>query len=90
VGGGDQLVPVLSLRREALTGVFPRAPDAPVTTGPLELMWCLDSGLLQLAHSYNASEMYGENYGYRSGLNQSMVRHLGSEPNQVFADAGLV
>ena len=34
------------------------------------------SGLLQLSHSYDATEMYGENYGYRSGLNQSMVRHL--------------
>src|SRR5262249_10019465 len=35
-----------------------------------------DSSLLQLAHSYAASEMYGENYGYRSGLNKSMVDHL--------------
>ena len=44
--------------------------------GPLELVWCPDSGLLQLRHSYEPHEMYGENYGYRSGLNQSMVRHL--------------
>ena len=32
--------------------------------------------MLQLAHSYDSSEMYGDNYGYRSGLNQSMVDHL--------------
>ena len=25
---------------------------------------------------FRSNEMYGENYGYRSGLNQSMVRHL--------------
>jgi hypothetical protein len=25
---------------------------------------------------YDAAEMYGDNYGYRSGLNQSMVNHL--------------
>ena len=73
VSGSSNLVTVLSLGDQALTGVFPSSPDAPVTVGPLELVWCPDSGLLQLAHSYDVDEMYGENYGYRSGLNQSMV-----------------
>jgi hypothetical protein len=76
VGGGKTLVPVLDLGEQALTGVFPRKPTDPVTTGPLRLVWCPDSGLLQLDRSYNPSELYGDNYGYRSGLNQSMVRHL--------------
>jgi hypothetical protein len=66
---------VLDLGKQALTGVFP-AERAHVTEGPLELVWCPDSGLLQLRHSYAADEMYGDNYGYRSGLNQSMVDHL--------------
>jgi hypothetical protein len=35
-----------------------------------------DSGLLQMKQSYSLGEMYGDNYGYRSGLNQSMVNHL--------------
>lgn len=74
--GSKNLIPVLSLGHEALTGVFPRSPNEPITVGPLELVWCPDSGLLQLAHSYDPGEMYGENYGYRSSLNQSMVRHL--------------
>ena len=76
VSGSPHLVPVLNLGNQALTGVFPRSADVPVTTGPLELVWCPVSGLLQLSHSYNPTEMYGDNYGYRSGLNQSMVRHL--------------
>jgi hypothetical protein len=76
VSGSTNLVSVLSLGDQALTGVFPGSRETPVTVGPLELVWCPDSGLLQLAHSYEANEMYGENYGYRSGLNQSMVRHL--------------
>jgi len=59
-----------------LTGVFPRPGSEPVTRGPLRLVWSPDSGLVQLAHSYNLAEMYGDNYGYRSGLNGSMVRHL--------------
>jgi hypothetical protein len=69
------LISVLQLGEQELTGVFPK-PDEEVTKGPLELVWCPDSGLLQLGHSFDPGEMYGENYGYRSGLNASMVRHL--------------
>jgi hypothetical protein len=76
VSQSKHLVTVLDLGRQALTGVFPKSKSTPVTEGPLELVWCPDSGLLQLNHSYEPSEMYGENYGYRSGLNQSMVQHL--------------
>ncbi|ADZ70983.1 class I SAM-dependent methyltransferase [Polymorphum gilvum] len=76
IGGTNNLVSVLNLGKQALTGVFPTSADVPVTEGPLELVWCPDSGLLQLRHSFDPSEMYGENYGYRSGLNQSMVDHL--------------
>jgi hypothetical protein len=76
VSGSQHLVSVLDLGDQVLTGVFPRNHDSSITRGPLELVWCPDSGLLQLRHSYEAAEMYGENYGYRSGLNQSMVDHL--------------
>ncbi len=76
VAGSNNLVSVLNLGHQALTGVFPKSETEAVTVGPLELVWCPDSGLLQLRHSYNAEEMYGDNYGYRSGLNQSMVDHL--------------
>lgn len=76
VGKSSNLISVLNLGKQALTGVFPKSSEDKVTEGPLELVWCPDSGLLQLKHSYEPSEMYGENYGYRSGLNQSMVDHL--------------
>ena len=70
------LLNVLSLGEQALTGVFPRHTSDCVSTGPLDLVWCTKCGLLQLKQSYNLYEMYGDNYGYRSGLNASMVRHL--------------
>jgi cyclopropane fatty-acyl-phospholipid synthase-like methyltransferase len=31
---------------------------------------------VQLKHSYSLEKLYGENYGYRSGLNNSMIEHL--------------
>jgi len=70
------LLPVLSLGEQHLTGVFPKTVDTQVTQGPLGMVWCQDCGLLQLKQSYSLSEMYGDNYGYRSGLNASMVAHL--------------
>jgi NDP-4-keto-2,6-dideoxyhexose 3-C-methyltransferase len=78
--GNPQLVCVLDLGEQMLTGVFPRSKNAKITTGPLRLVKCVSDdkscGLLQLEHSYELAEMYGENYGYRSGLNASMVAHL--------------
>jgi hypothetical protein len=76
IGGGSTLIPMLDLGQQALTGVFPKNPSEPITRGPLRLVWCPTSSLLQLDCSYDLGEMYGENYGYRSGLNQSMVQHL--------------
>ncbi|MGA7159585.1 MAG: class I SAM-dependent methyltransferase [Bacteroidota bacterium] len=76
ISQSKNLITVLSLGNQCLTGIFPKNIDDKITKGPLDLVWCPDSGLLQLKQSYSLVEMYGENYGYRSGLNASMVRHL--------------
>ena len=76
LSGSENLISVLNLGNQELTGVFPRSLTEKVTSGPLELVWSPDSGLLQLGCSFDLGEMYGDNYGYRSGLNQSMVAHL--------------
>lgn len=79
--GNKNLTSVLHLGTQALTGVFPRdKKKQSVPRAPLELVKCGEEnggcGLLQLRHSTTLSEMYGDNYGYRSGLNPSMVAHL--------------
>lgn len=78
--GNMHLVRVLDLGEQMLTGVFPKEIDKTITVGPLCLVKCTGDnnvcGLLQLEHSYDLGEMYGDNYGYRSGLNASMVNHL--------------
>lgn len=89
VCGNRDLAPVLSLGEQYLTGVFPNVRDAALSRGPLELVACNTSGngktcgLVQLRQSYNLEEMYGENYGYRSSLNQAMVKHLGAKVHQL-------
>ncbi len=81
VSGSKNLISVLNLGEQVLTGVFPTDKKTQITSGPLELVLCPESGLLQLKHSYDLDEMYGMNYGYRSGLNQSMVKHLQQKVN---------
>ena len=62
--------------------MFVKDPDAAAAPGPLQVVKCREEsgrescGLVQLRHSYDLQELYGRNYGYRSGLNNSMVRHL--------------
>jgi hypothetical protein len=104
--GNTNLVSLLKLGEQTLTGVFPKSKSQTITSGPLELVKCYANtnkadvcGLVQLNHSYDSVEMYGENYGYRSGLNQSMVTHLHSivseiqsrltlMPNDIIIDIG--
>lgn len=74
--GNRRLVSLLDLGTMPLTGVFPATPQTDVPSGPVELVLCPDGGLVQLRQSYDPALMYGQNYGYRSGLNGSMVRHL--------------
>ncbi len=78
--GNQNLIEVLDLGIQVLTGVFPKSTTEQLTAGPLKLVKCYGGpdtcGLLQLQHSYDLKEMYGQNYGYRSGLNASMVSHL--------------
>jgi NDP-4-keto-2,6-dideoxyhexose 3-C-methyltransferase len=77
--GNNNLEIVVDLGMQYLTGRFPKDKNENITMGPLELVQCnYDSGcgLVQLNHSYDLNEMYGESYGYRSGLNSGMVKHL--------------
>lgn len=88
VCGNSNLVLVVDLGEQYLTGVFPKVKnEANLTKGPLRLVKCQGDehccGLVQLEHSYELDEMYGENYGYRSGLNSSMVSHLHNKVRQI-------
>jgi len=94
VCGNNNLEKILCLGKQALTGVFPSAPDKQVTKGPVTLVKCHGQGdscchLVQLKQSYDAKEMYGENYGYRSGLNASMVQHLQQKVGDILKNVNL-
>lgn len=67
---------IINLGNQPLSGVFPQNSEELISSGDLQLMRCSGCGLVQLGASFPSEEMYGENYGYRSGLNSTMVNHL--------------
>src|SRR5260370_41640229 len=83
--GNARLECVLDLGEQMLTGGFPREKDARITKGPLRLVKCIGGddvcGLLELEHSYDLVEMHRETYGYRCGLNATMVTHHDGNEN---------
>jgi hypothetical protein len=81
--GSSALQPVVSLGDQHLASNFVISEDFPPTerTLPLDVVRCspdLDEnacGLVQLRHTVPGDLMYSS-YGYRSGINQTMTRHL--------------
>jgi hypothetical protein len=77
-----------------LTGVFPNSTDSSsIPGGHLRLVRCTAKGgcgLVQLDQSFDPNSMYGENYGYRSGLNPSMVQHLRNRVDKIIGQVALV
>jgi hypothetical protein len=80
VCGNTHLVTVLDLGNQYLSGIFPKQIDTEMYQGPLTLVKCDEEsggcGHVQLEHTFDLPTMYGQDYGYRSGLNSSMVKHL--------------
>jgi hypothetical protein len=74
--GNDKLKPAFDLGLQKLTGVFPSKLSEKIPSGSLALVFCNNCKLLQLENSFDPIKMYGDNYGYMSSLNLSMVRHL--------------
>jgi len=71
-----ELDSVLHLGDQCFTGIFPKSPNEPLASTPVEIVKCARCGLVQLHHSFDPQMLYGPTYGYRSGLNKSMVEHL--------------
>ena len=87
VCGNEHYNVVLDLGDQYLSGVFPKEIDPDMSKGPLTLVKCDESkggcGHVQLEHTFDLPTMYGEEYGYRSGLNGSMVKHLKGKAEKI-------
>jgi len=69
------MISVMDFGDLALTSVFPHAGERAPNI-PMHLMRCGSCDLMQLEHDTDPGLMYRAGYGYKSGLNEMMVRHL--------------
>ena len=93
VCGNNKYDTVLDLGNQYLSGIFPKSIDPDMYCGPLTLVKCNEEsggcGHVQLEHTFDLPTMYGEEYGYRSGLNGSMIKHLKEKSEKILNDVNL-
>jgi GDP-mannose 4,6-dehydratase len=65
----------INLGESSYSGIFPGHNEF-IPKVQISLCKCMNCGLVQLYNLFDIEYMYGETYGYRSGLNNSMVKHL--------------
>lgn len=71
------MIDVIDLGDQYITSRFPTHGDWSTPKTRICLFQCRDCGLVQLRDMVDSSEMYEHTYGYRSGINPTMVNHLG-------------
>jgi hypothetical protein len=67
---------VIDLGKQAYTGKFPIKFKENIPITPLNVSFCINCKFLQLSHDFNNKYMYDLNYGYESGINNTMTEHL--------------
>ena len=68
------LVPVLDLESQKLSDFVDKV--VPMQSYPLNLVLCADCTLIQLRESTPPEVLYTENYGYKSGINNTIRADL--------------
>jgi hypothetical protein len=79
----QNLINAFNIGSQCLTGIFLRNKKEKANIGSLEMVFCKNCKLLQLKNSFNPNKMYGENYGYMSSLNASMMSHLKNKAKKI-------
>jgi hypothetical protein len=70
------MLKVIDLGDQYLTSRFPKKNDNSTPVSPMVLLKCSRCGLVQLKDSLDSKEMYESQYGYRSGISNTMRCHL--------------
>ena len=73
---GNKMNNVISLGEQYITSRFPTYGDFSTPKTEINLALCSECGLLQLQDTVNSCELYEYEYGYRSGISNTMKAHL--------------
>ena len=67
---------LLSLGKMSFTGKFSKSFFHDVPRAYLNLVICKSCKLVQLDRNFNQKYLYGRDYGYRTGINNTMTDHV--------------
>ena len=70
-----KLTNLFSLGNISFTGKFPKKNQT-IKKAPLKVIMCRKCKLVQLSHKFNLRYLYGPDYGYRTGINKTMLNHV--------------
>ena len=79
----NQLVDVIALGEQYITSRFPVYGDFTTPKTSIILCRCQQCGLIQLRETTNCEELYEYEYGYRSGISNTMRTHLKSYQEEI-------
>ena len=71
----NTLKKLFSLGNMCFTGKFPRK-NQKIRKKPISLVLCKNCELVQLGHNFDLKYLYGPDYGYRTGINKTMLDHV--------------
>ena len=72
----NNLFDVIDLKEQVITSRFPMYGDFSTPKTSIVLCMCSLCGLIQLKETTNSCELYEHEYGYRSGISNTMREHL--------------
>ena len=72
-----KLIKLFSLGNMCFTGKFPNQ-NQNIKKKPIVLVICDRCKLVQLGHNFDLNYLYGPDYGYRTGINKTMLNHVKS------------
>jgi hypothetical protein len=67
---------IINLGNQVITSRFPKLGDYSTPSTPICLIQCNNCKLVQLKQYLDGSDLYEHEYGYRSGINNTMREHL--------------
>ena len=74
---------MFSLGKLSFTGKFSKHANKDIPKDFIKLIMCKRCKLVQLDRNFDKKYLYGPDYGYRSGINKTMTKHLSSITNQM-------
>ena len=84
---GNKMNNVISLGEQYITSRFPTYGDFSTPKTEINLALCSECGLLQLQDTVNSCELYEYEYGYRSGISNTMKAHLKQYQEEILSIA---